>query len=71
MMPKELFKEIIEDPLLKEKISLSDDHIKEITISSKTEDDYLSILKIILFSIDGNTPQQTVYKKIRNYYGIN
>ena len=71
MMPKELFKEILEDPTLKEKVGLSDADIKNLEIDSRTENDYLMILKIILYSQRNQTPKTSTYTSIKNHFGIN
>jgi len=70
-MPKELFKEILEDPTLKEKVGLSDADIKNLEIDSRTENDYLMILKIILYSQRNQTPKTSTYTSIKNHFGIN
>ena len=71
MMPKELFKEILEDPTLKEKVGLSDADIKNLEIDSRTENDYLMVLKIILYSQKNQTPKTSTYTSIKNHFGIN
>ncbi|MGF1668978.1 MAG: hypothetical protein ACFCU6_00915 [Balneolaceae bacterium] len=71
MMPKELFKEILEDPTLKEKIGLSDADIENIEIDSIANNDYLKVLKIILFSQKNQTPKTSTYTSIKNHFGIN
>lgn len=71
MMPKELFKEILEDPVLKEKLGLSETDIKNLEIDSRVNKDHLVILKIILFSQKNQTPKTSTYTSIKNHFGIN
>ena len=71
MMPKELFKEILADPVLIEKIGISETGIKNLEIDDRAEDDYLVVLKIILFSQKNQTPKTSTYTSIKNHFSIN
>jgi len=69
-MPKELFNEIVKDEEIKSKMNMKEEMYNSLSIDTKVENDFISVLKIILYSQNDKQPSQTVYKSIKKHFKI-
>lgn len=71
MEVNELFQNIIRDQSLQENAGLKEEEIENLTITTKIEDDYIHVLKTIIYGLKNERPNQTIYNSIKQHFGIN
>lgn len=70
MTGKEIFEELLKDPMLEETYGLTEDKLQKMTLHEETGSEVVEILKLMVRSIEGNTPSLSVNSMIKTRFKI-
>jgi ribosomal protein RSM22 (predicted rRNA methylase) len=70
MTPNEIFREILEDPILKDKYGLSDEKLAGVELYRESGIEIIEIIRTILLANSNNTSDTNTFRQIKNLLGI-
>lgn len=70
MTTTELLREVLKDPILKEKYHIPEDELKNVSFDKKSSYPVIETIKTIIQLKGQNLPDNNVYKNIKVNFGI-
>lgn len=70
MTGKEIFEELLKDPMLQETYGLTEDKLQQMSLHQETSSEIVEILKLLIRSVEGNTPNLSVNSMIKTRFKI-
>lgn len=70
MNAKQIFDEMLKDPMLVEKYGLNETRIKELSLHGPAGSEIIEMIKFIVNGIENNTPDASIYSQITAHFHI-
>lgn len=71
MTQLELLREVLKDPMLKDKYRIPDSELQKVSFDTTSPYPIIEILKTIVQQKSENVSDTNVYKNIKNYFNVN
>lgn len=71
MTQLELLKEVLKDPMLREKYNIPEEELKEISFDKTSSHQIIEVLKTIIQQKSESISDANVYKNIKNLFNVN
>lgn len=70
MTADEIFKVMLENPILTAKYGLTEEQLSQMSLSIPTEYEIIEAIKLVVIGIENETPETTVNSQIRSLFKI-
>ena len=70
MTADEIFRVMLENPVLKEKYGLTNAELAGLSLSTPSEHHIIEVIKMVVIGIENETPEASVNSQIRTYFNI-
>ena len=70
MTANDVYKHLLEDPLLREKYDLSENVLEHYQMHEKSDIDIIEVIKLIVQGVDNSTPKASIYSQIKGHFNI-
>jgi hypothetical protein len=70
MTSAELFKEMLQDPILQEKYELSKERLTKMGLHEASGPDIIEMVKLVITSIENDMPDRSVNSQVQKHFKI-
>lgn len=70
MTSDEIFKVMLENPILLEKYGLTTEELEKMSLSKPSKHDIIEVIKMIVIGIENQQPESSINSQIKTHFNI-
>lgn len=70
MTADEIFKVMLENPILLEKYGLTKEELEDMSLSKPSQHDIIEVIKMIVIGIENEQPESSINSQIKTHFKI-